>query len=222
VSIQSEHPKSFELSNNEVQENTPFTPESALNPVDVSALDQEQYRAFDVICQHLDLTLSGHSPQPLRMIMYGAGGTGKSRVIQTVTKMFRERGVSLLLIKAAYTGIAASLIKGKMTHYIGQISFQEMEKTSKETRKKLEEIWKHATYLIIDGYSTISKVFLARLSRSISKGVHGPDTDINHSFGGISVILCGDLHQFPPVAMKIEDALFHFIQAFDSPESKLG
>ena len=43
VSIQSEHPKLFELSNNEVQENTPFMPESALNPVDVSALDQEQY-----------------------------------------------------------------------------------------------------------------------------------------------------------------------------------
>ncbi|KAF9017376.1 hypothetical protein BDZ89DRAFT_904928, partial [Hymenopellis radicata] len=44
---------------------------------------------------------------PLRMIIHGEGGTEKSRVIQTITKMFESRGVASWLLKAAYTGIAA-------------------------------------------------------------------------------------------------------------------
>ncbi|RDX39933.1 hypothetical protein OH76DRAFT_1302941, partial [Lentinus brumalis] len=53
---------------------------------------------------------------PLRMVLYGEGGTGKSRVIQTVTQAFAARGCAHMLVKAAYTGIAASLIDGKTTH----------------------------------------------------------------------------------------------------------
>ncbi|RDX42770.1 hypothetical protein OH76DRAFT_1298156, partial [Lentinus brumalis] len=53
---------------------------------------------------------------PLRMVLYGEGGTGKSRVIQTVTQAFAQRGCAFMLVKAAYTGIAASLIDGKTTH----------------------------------------------------------------------------------------------------------
>ncbi|KAI1785899.1 hypothetical protein LXA43DRAFT_864478, partial [Ganoderma leucocontextum] len=53
---------------------------------------------------------------PLHMIIHGEGGTGKSRVIQTVTEAFNSRRSTFLLVKAAYTGIAASLIDGKTTH----------------------------------------------------------------------------------------------------------
>ena len=52
------------------------------------------------------------------MIIYG---TGKSKVIQTVMEAFTVRGQSDLLIKAAYTGVAASLIDGKTTHMIGRM-----------------------------------------------------------------------------------------------------
>ncbi|KAI9069199.1 hypothetical protein FKP32DRAFT_1549094, partial [Trametes sanguinea] len=53
---------------------------------------------------------------PLRMAIVGAGGTGKSRVIGSVTDLFEKRGASHLLVKGAYTGIAAALIGGKTTH----------------------------------------------------------------------------------------------------------
>lgn len=66
--------------------------------------------------------LAGKNPKPLRMIIYGEGGTGKSKVIQTVTDYFASRGVSEWLLKAAYTGIAASLIEGKTTHMVEMIS----------------------------------------------------------------------------------------------------
>ncbi|KZP27492.1 hypothetical protein FIBSPDRAFT_683605, partial [Athelia psychrophila] len=57
-------------------------------------------------------------PPPLRMILYGEGGTGKSKVIQTVTEAFARRGVKYMLVKSAYTGVAAYLIDGKTTHTI--------------------------------------------------------------------------------------------------------
>ena len=48
--------------------------------------------------------MRGSDIPPLRMVLYGEGGTGKSRVIQTITEAFATRGVSHMLIKAAYTG----------------------------------------------------------------------------------------------------------------------
>ncbi|KAL1709620.1 hypothetical protein EV121DRAFT_172280, partial [Schizophyllum commune] len=79
-------------------------------------LREEQERAYDIMRWHLDRRLAGKPPQPLRMIVYGEGGTGKSRVIQTVTNLFKERRRPYLLIKGAYTGVAASLIDGKTLH----------------------------------------------------------------------------------------------------------
>jgi len=45
----------------------------------------------------------------------------------------------------------------------------------------------------------------------------------NESFGGINIILCGDFHQFPPVATSPTEALYFPINpAKDSAESQLG
>lgn len=63
----------------------------------------------------------------------------------------------------------------------------------------------------------IGKAFLALLSkgRSIGKAC-------DMSFGGFNMILCGDLHQFPPVA-NAREALFHPLDLFrDSDDAKVG
>ena len=78
--------------------------EQSLPSVDVKKLRKDQRRAYDIITWHLRHTLAGNNPPPLRMILYGEGGTGKSKVIQTVTTAFALAGALYLLIKAAYTG----------------------------------------------------------------------------------------------------------------------
>ena len=82
------------------------------------------------------------------MIIHGEGGTGKSKVLQTVTQTFKNRRCENMLVKAAYTGVAASLIEGKTTHVIGGISgttgrFNADDPVSDETRSKLAKFWEH-------------------------------------------------------------------------------
>ena len=193
--------------------------ESPLDAVDVSSLTPDQFRAYDIIQRHLTLTLQGNAPAALRMVVYGEGGTGKSVVIQTVTELFKSRMVPHLLLKAAFTGIAASLVSGYTTHYIGQLNLRNTDTMSEDTKKRLRLIWRHAAYLIIDEYSMLSKSFLARLSRAIGLGV---SDDCTQSFGGINVILCGDLHQFPPVATSPYEVLFEPTRDQDTPDQKIG
>jgi len=183
--------------------------EQAISAIEPASLHYDQFRAFDIITSHLDATLAGKDPPPLRMLIHGEPGTGKSKVIQTATEHFVCRGVKSMLQKSAYTGIAVSLIDSKTTHTIGLISPCTDGRISAESRGKLQTMWKHAKYLVIDEVSMISKTFLAKLSRNISVGkmVEG-ETPSSHSFGGISIILCGDFFQFPLVACAPSEALY--------------
>ncbi|KAJ3925993.1 MAG: hypothetical protein NXY57DRAFT_906339 [Lentinula lateritia] len=96
--------------------------EESLPDLDHEHLTEDQRWAYEIVVWHLDQTLTGKHPPPLRMILYGEGGTGKSRVIQTITEAFGRRNMKGLLLKGEYTGVAASLIDGKTLHVIGQIS----------------------------------------------------------------------------------------------------
>ena len=169
-----------------------------------------QYRTYDIITNHFEETLGGSKPPPLRLVIHGEGSTGKSKVIQTVTQFFLCKGVGYMLLKSAYMGITASLIEGKTTHSIAMISQGKATNTlSDERKRKLQNFWKNYTYLIIDEMSMISKSFLALISCviCIAKGTDGTAGQAE-SFGGINVILCGDFHQFPPVAASSNDVLY--------------
>ena len=69
--------------------------EEALDGINVSLLRPDQARAYGIIQWHLDQTLKGGDPPPLRMVLYGEGGTGKLRVIQTVTDTLRREDLSI-------------------------------------------------------------------------------------------------------------------------------
>ena len=134
-----------------------------------------------------------------------------------------------MLLKATYTGVAASLIDGKTTHTIGMISNSSDNKSgeeslSAETRAKLQAFWKSIRYLLIDKISMIGKKFLARLSHNIAIGkmIEGKPPS-PHSFGGLSIIKCGDFFQFPPVTGGEKEALYYPAPATENNErSKVG
>lgn len=160
------------------------------------------------------------------MIVHGEGGTGKSKVLQTVTEAFKQRGCQSCLLKAAYTGVAASLIDGKTTHTIASLSLNARSPDadvtiSEETKLKLERIWESYDYLALDEMGMIAKDFFALISRCTSIGKK--NSGARQSFRGINVILFGDFHQFPPVARPIRDALYYMSNPqTDSIGSQVG
>ena len=197
--------------------------EQALPAVNPDSLKPDQLRAYNIVNWHLTKTLQGADVPPLHMVLYGEGGTGKSRVIQTITESFSTYGAAHMLVKAAYTGVAASLVNGKTTHVIASLSLGSKGSVTDASKKKLQDFWRNIRYLVIDEYSMLSKTFLATLSRNIAIGMEGsPGFQPGQSFGGLNVILCGDLHQFPPVACSKREALYHPISTNDSMDMQIG
>nr|VWO93936.1 Vacuolar protein sorting-associated protein 4 [Ganoderma boninense] len=198
--------------------------ERPLDPVAVRDLRTAQFRAYDIIVWHLEQTLAGNCLPPLHMVVYGEGGTGKSRVIQTVTEAFHSRESSFLLVKSAYTGIAASLIDGKTLHTIAHINVRHPgSKLSDAAKRALQAFWRPRRYLVLDEYSMVSKTLFSLLSKLLGIAMEGAGLDPDSPFGGISVILCGDLHQFPPVACSAREALYRPVDlAKDTAEQAIG
>ena len=156
--------------------------------VDISFLNEEQRRAFNIVDWHLRRTLAGEQPPQLRMVILGEGGTGKSKTIQAITQNFEHLDVANLLVKGAYTGIAASIIDGRTLHVLTAMPLKGTR--SAKTMKKLSEYWSNKKYFVIDEMSMLSHQFLAKLSKIISTVLcAGERGDKNLPFGGLNMIL---------------------------------
>jgi hypothetical protein len=137
--------------------------------------------------------------------------------------MFGQKGAMFMLLKLAYTGIAASIVDRKTMHIIGYFSLNTSAAMNDETKAKLQAFWQHIRYPIIDEISMLSKTFLAQLFQNIDIGVTGTNVKFaDHLFGGINMILCRDFHQFPPMATPHWEALYQPISNSDTPDSQLG
>ncbi|KIL55391.1 hypothetical protein M378DRAFT_49048, partial [Amanita muscaria Koide BX008] len=90
----------------------------------VEELNIEQRRAFNIVNDHLNARNLTADTAQLLMQLVGEGGTGKSRVIQTITHAFEVAGQAARLRKGAFTGIAASLIGGQTLHSLFGVNLQ--------------------------------------------------------------------------------------------------
>lgn len=178
----------------------------ALPTIDPNNLLLDQRHAYDIVDWHLQQTISGQHPPQLLMIIAGEGGVGKSRTIQAITKIFHLKHEPL--VKAAYTGIAASMVDGKTLHIIRMLSLNGRKPSAKLARK-LVAMWANKRYLIIDEILIVSKVLLAKLSAIITIAKTEQDQPLSDEpFGGLNVIIVGDFHQFLPVVTKRSTPLF--------------
>lgn len=157
------------------------------------------------------------------MVIHGEGGTGKSVLLQTISRYFETKGIGHRLKKTTYTGkcsqsrtnhylidlnvgIAASLIDGQTCHSATMMTHRNSS-VSAAARAKLQDIWKNIDYNFTDEISMIGKRFFAHMSNNISIGKTGQE-GTNMSFGGISFVVSGDFFQFPPVACSPKEALY--------------
>lgn len=172
--------------------------------------------------------------RPLRLVVHGAAGTGKTFTIGRFVRILEDRGIGIRC--SAFTGVAASLLPGARTvHGLLSLSVRDTP-SKKEMRKKgddqlplprlinapngaarlaiLQARFENVEVILIDEMSMVSPAILAMIDQRLReiKGVDLP-------FGGLGLILCGDFFQIEPVAA--ECSLYEAMLAPGKPSTPL-
>jgi len=132
----------------------------------------------------------------------GRAGTGKSTLLDYFRSVTKKEIVVL-----APTGVAAVNVGGQTIHsffrFKPDVTVEQIRKGSKKRGKK-ETIYENLDAIVIDEISMVRADLLdcvdAFLRRN-GKASHAP-------FGGIQMILIGDLYQLPPVVVGKEREVF--------------
>ena len=140
------------------------------------------------------------------LVIQGGAGSGKSTVIdvvsQHVEKILRKPGDNPdhpYILKAAYTGTAAANIRGQTLHSALSFNFGSSylslnDKARDDKRNTLENLM----FVIIDEFSFIDADMLYKLDLRLKEIKQQPFLD----FGGVAVILLGDILQLKPVRAR--------------------
>ena len=160
-------------------------------------MDNDQQRAIDLAC-------SGKS-----FFLTGAGGTGKSHVIRGIVEALKKAGKDVAL--TAMTGCAALLLgRGAKTLHswagigLGKDSVQTLIVKLRKSFKAKKN-WLTADTLIIDEVSMMTPDLLDKLEE-LGRGIKRSQL----AFGGLQIILVGDMYQLPPVN-KDSEREHHFV-----------
>lgn len=154
-------------------------------------LNDDQVRAFRIIAQACHHTWNNDS---LMMYVGGCGGTGKSRVIETVSYFFESIGQARRFRLASYTGVAARNISGTTLHSVLGLHQRSKKALGSQAKQDLMRMWDQVDFLLIDEVSMIGCDTLLCIHEAL--------TEIKSSsrpFGGINIIFFGDFFQLPPV-----------------------
>lgn len=130
----------------------------------------------------------------------GQAGTGKSTLINCIRSEFKKWGREVAVV--APTGIAAELINGSTIHSMFKLGPQPyFPNDVYEEYKLYDEIVKVIKTLIIDEASMLRADVFDTINYLCQKAKN----KFNLTFGGIQIILVGDLYQLPPVYVYDKD-----------------
>lgn len=130
------------------------------------------------------------------VFLTGAAGSGKTYVLNKYIRYLKKNHIPVAI--TASTGIAATHMNGKTIHSWAHIGIKD-SLTSTDlnhifSRKEFRLAITEAKVLIIDEVSMLHHYRLDMVD-AVLKKMHGNEKP----FGGIQVVLCGDLFQLPPV-----------------------
>ncbi|AAK70786.1 ORF126 HELICASE-2 [Cydia pomonella granulovirus] len=138
-------------------------------------LNREQQLMFDRVA-------NARRFEPL--FVSGSAGTGKSALLVALRNHWRERGK--IVYVGAYTHLASRNIDGRTCHSLFGFDF-DLNLTDKDVGVP--------NYIILDEISMIPDKMLDGIDSRMRQNTRNPHTP----FGGVNVIVFGDLYQLPPV-----------------------
>ena len=126
----------------------------------------------------------------------GGAGTGKSTFISWLTAQFDGH-----VLVGAPTGVAALNVQGKTLHSLCALPPAWI--LNKDIKEYKSSIARGASLLIIDEISMVNANLLDGVSEFFKK-----NRGVDRPFGGLPVVLVGDLFQLPPVVSSSVRELF--------------
>ena len=174
-------------------------------------LDNEQRLVVDTATNYAKSikksknSLSKPDKAPL-VIVQGGAGVGKSTVIEIISEatdlILREAGDDFAypyVIRVAPTGVAAANISGATLHSMFSINFGDgYESLSDKTRDKKRQQFQNTKMLIFDEMSMIDADNLYKISQRMKE----IKMKYDEPFGGLCVLMFGDLLQLRPVCSR--------------------
>lgn len=157
--------------------------------ITLSAEQEALFNTMENTKQHLFIT--------------GRAGTGKSVLLRHFREHTRKR-----VVVAAPTGIAALNVRGSTLHSLFKLPPQVYSKGSLTSNTRLYSLLKRIDCLVIDEISMVRADIMDAIDERFRKAFRN---DI--PFGGVQLIMFGDVYQLPPV---VEEGLIEYFEAVHS------
>ena len=169
------------------------------------------------VCEEMETEQTAQGPEggqakqtePLRWVLHGGPGTGKSYTLRKIRQELFEgvlgwqHGVEFQIV--SFQAVMAELLDGDTIHHALGLDWagdkaQTLLKSLERAQQVLQWRW-----LILDEFSMVSAELLGQLElrcrelmRDLSLGKYGVVDGHVRPFGGLNIILAGDLFQLPP------------------------
>ena len=195
-------------------------------------LNAEQYVAVEKIARRVMQELR-HAAlgtedfgEPLRWLVHGGPGTGKSHVIKQIKELFVDVlhwdiGVQFQIV--ALQAVMADQLGGDTIHHACGIPVFNRGNSADSSAQRQMDVAKRVLqwrWLIIDEISMVSARLLADVDVKLRSTVRQLGTQklgagcVDRPFGGLNVLCCGDFYQLdPPDGGCLADIPTQYIQA---------
>ena len=189
--------------------------ETVRSVADKFGLNEKQRMVYNIIAkkfvdQHVVKADDGR--EPLRMLMTGPGGTGKTHAVRALQDLMKLHKSQHLIRFLGPTGTSAKQIGGMTIHKglglsvalksngrsnrkAGESNEDFTVSMSVKNRTLVRDEWQHVSFLFIDEVSLIGAQLLCQIDHALRFAKERQD----EWFGGINVIFAGDFYQYPPV-----------------------
>jgi len=156
----------------------------------------EEYRAALAFVREAD----GH------LFVTGRAGTGKSTLLRAL-----RNAIDSELVVVAPTGLAAVNVNGQTIHSFFGLP-PRLIRSDDIRRSRNGAVMRKLKFLVIDEVSMVRSDLMWAIDQSLRVNRGRP----REAFGGVRLVLFGDLHQLPPVVQEAEVA-GHLEQEFGGP-----
>ena len=162
----------------------------------VRKFKSRQKEVYDMYKKYLDDPSDSANHPPDIVILHGGAGTGKSTLLNAILNLARFKGKTTL--RTAFNCINALHINGETTSSVVDLKGEDTYRINELGHKQIQHfsgLASTASLVVVDEISTQAPWHLAKLAKACRQMTRNHDKP----FGGIPIILCGDLMQLEPV-----------------------